>query len=412
MKHYLFALLISLFQFGFSQVVDTAEANSNFYNTTVKFEDKSSFVFKDYGELWFSTLESLIELGEIDGFDEQPLSVPVLIFPDTTIYQGYTAAGTFVPTIHGVADLVNPTTLPTDYTKEWYWAKSVIDSIAFPYAYFRNTEDSIKDTVFVDYLNHISFTTRLGHIPLDGDTIPDLDEFFHQPILHTGETDELDSGMVFKTDTIILSADDETPDFAKLIGVNTNDTVNPGERYGVYLRFKPGYEWNRGDDTLYKYNQFGVFMREQDEGERPRLLWDPLAGFASYINSINTRYNLGKGSGQLLVGFVGNGSYPYEHAYIRYKVATNVLSIPDEMGLNNLKLFPNPFYSGLLNIDFDAKKLQEIDFKIYDLTGKIVFIESRTSAAGPNNFSFSIPDLERGIYQFVVGDFAQKLVVK
>lgn len=412
MKIFTTIILSFLVQISFGQLLETHEIKSAFQGRTIELDHKTEFSFRDYGDLWFSTLEELIKLGEIPGFDEQPISTPVLIFPDSTIYAGYGPAGRYVANIHGIADVVNPSTLPSDFTKEWYWAKSVVDSVGLPYAYFRNTDEEIVDTVFVDYLNHISYTVRLGHIPLDGDVIPEADEFIHQPILHTGTTDELDDEMVFRTDTIILSSENETTDYARLISINTNDTVEPGFRYGVYVRFKPGYEWNKGNDTITNYNQFGLFMREQDEGLRPRVLWDSLAGFASYLNTINTRYNLGSSSGQLLVGYVGDGSFQYEHAYVKYKITTNELSVPENIGLDNLTLYPNPNLTQTATVSFESIKDQELLFRLFDINGKLISNETRFVKFGENNLVFDISKLSPGVYQFLVEDFAQKLVVK
>lgn len=412
MKCYFTLLLFFLSQISFSQLLDAPTLKNGLEDRNIKLNNQTAFSFRDYGDLWFSTLEDLIELGEIPDFDEQPVSTPVLIFPDSTIYAGYSVDGPYTAQIHGIADVVNPSTLPSDYNQDWYWAKVVIDSVSIPYAYFRNTDDSIIDTVFIDYINHISFEVRVGHIPLNGDEIIDPNEFIHQPLLHTGNTDELDSGMVFRTDTVVLTADSETDEFARLINVNTNDTVAAGERYGVYLRFRPGYEWNPGNDTLTNYNMFGIFMREQNIGERPNVYWDPLAGFGSYLNTIISRYNMGPSSGNLLIGFVGDESFEYEHAYIRYKMATNELSTPEVLGLNDLKLFPNPVSSGIVNLTFNSIKQQNLTFRILDMYGRLLYSNGKTISAGTNNLLFDLPNLSTGTYQFVVGDFAQKLVVK
>lgn len=413
MRNYLAFSFILLYQIGFTQLLDSPEIKSGFEGKTIELDHQTSFSFRNYGDLWFSTLEELMEIGEIPGFDEEPLSAPVLIFPDSTIFGGYDITGRYLAQIHGIADIVNPTTLPTDYGQNWFWTKIVVDSVSIPYGYYRNTHDSIHDTVFIDYLNHVPFSIRVGSIPLNDNDSIDWNEFIHQPILHTGDTDELDDGMVFKTDTVVLSADDETVDFAKLINLNSNDTVLAGDRYGVYVRFRPGYDWNEGNDTITKYNMFGIFMREQVKGERPNVYWDPFSGFGSYLNTITSRHNIGSNSGQLLIGFVGDGSFEYEHAYIRYKIYTNELSLPEKIGLRELRLYPNPIReNSIVNLSLNAMDNQELNVQLFDVSGKLVFQEFKNVFSGENNLTFNLPNLSPGTYHFTIGDFAQKLVVK
>ena len=406
-----------------SCVLDAQKGLSVYYDTSdfsfhreIYFPN-SQTQFKDYGEMWFSTTTDLVNIGEIPPLSIDPWGQKALlvnVFPDSTIVLGIDPStnSSYRPFVHGMADIINPSKTPSQWVNEW--ADVIIDSIAIPFVYTRSSNDLIVDTMFVDYIKSIP-DKFLVYYDLNQNNTPDFGEFLHQPLFHTNTgSNKLDEVQIFRTDTILLTpADSSSADAyrVKVKGIDVNDNVLESERYGVYIRFIPGYEWSL-NDTIKEFNEFFLLAREQKEQELPRQIWSFSAGFCSYTMTSDVRYNIGLASNYLKPGIYPVADWRLEHLMVNYKLTSNELSTVEFENDFRLKLFPNPV-DKILNISFSMKNSENSKIFIFDITGKLVFrdvIDFNTSQL--QFYSYNTELLNPGIYSIKIGEISKKFIVK
>jgi len=415
--------LILFFSFSFFvSAQESIKVNydiKNFNSKRYVYLPNKEIQFKDYGETWFSTVIDLVNLNEIPPLSNDPWGQKALlvsIFPDSTIIMGVdpiTKKG-YRPIFHGLADIINPSRTPSQWASQW--ADVIVDSISIPFVYTRSTKDSILDTLFVDY---IESNPNLVYYDLNDNEVADFGEFLHQPLHHSDiSTNELDDGQVFRTDTILLSPTDSSFSediVVKFKEIDVNDSVFRKERYGVYLRFKPGYEWSL-NDTIKNFNEFFLLTREQKENELPRQIWSLESGFCSYSMSKDIRYNKYSSSSSfsyyLTPGIIPLAEWQLEHLMISYKLTSNALSTNDLNSSLNLKLFPNPV-NDILNITFFTNYNENVELYIFDFMGKVVFRNSlKVNNHEFNLYRLNTESLNPGIYSIKIGDLTSKFLVK
>ncbi len=363
------------------------------------------FNFKVYGETWFSTVGDLVEIGEILATDEDNIFYLVPIFPDSTIITEYDTLTNMVyhAWIHGMAEIINPSMTPSQWIDES--ADIVIDSVMIPSLYSRKTNDSIVDTLFVDYIKHQSTLYILGDLNNSGEV--DFGNFPHQRLYKSDpSTNRLDSGQIYRTDTILLTNEDTS-------GwpiIDVNDSIISTQRYGVYVRFQPGYEWGL-DDTLENFNQFYLLVREQSIGESPRQIWPLYSGFCSYILPKVVRYNTDDWD-FLFPGNIQLDEWPFEHLLILYKLTSNSLGENSASGNIQFKLFPNPA-EGFLTINFTTNNTQSLEIILSDISGREVFRDEVYSVAKVQDFyTLNTSGFKPGFYSISFGGLSRKFVIK
>ncbi|MDG1518762.1 MAG: T9SS type A sorting domain-containing protein [Flavobacteriales bacterium] len=362
---------------------------------------------RSYGDMWFNLSSNLVEIGEIPN----GILFPVSIFPDSTIIWDFDQLSDqpIFASIHGLADVINPSRTPSGWLDEW--GNTVVDSILIPYLYVRNSNTSVVDTVLIDFLKSEPLTS---YFDINGNSEYDDGEFKHMSIKHTGTTDAIVSDQVFRTDTILLTVNDSTYDVKiKELIIDVNDSVAAGNRYGVYIRFNPGYEWKANDDTLSNYNEFMMLAREQVKGETPKMIWSEDAGFCSYINDVSTRYNFGLFASSLIPGVIQNPGFPIEHIQVVYKLTTTALSVNEIDGfIEGVAIFPNPVRKST-QLNFKLMKTNQVDLKIYNSLGTLVLQKDLGLLnTGHHIHKLNVSQLPAGFYILRVNNISQKLVVK
>lgn len=418
MKRFVFAyfLFCSSFIIGQKSLEIPYDLGRSIEKNYVTYPSQDVFL-RSYGETWFTTVLDLVNIGEIEPLSNEQSGQQALlvsIFPDSTIIAGVDAVSgkPYYTFLHGMAEIINPSKTPSQWANEW--TEIVIDSVEIPFAYVRNTPDSIIDTLFVDYIKSVP-DSFLNYYDLNQNGGGDFGEFPHQPIFHTDDkTNRLDPVQIFRTDTVLLTLDDSSSIenlTVKYKGIDVNDTVPGKTRYGVYIRFQPGYEWTL-QDSLKDFNEFLLLTREQEVGESPRQIWPFTSGFCSYAMNRSIRYNQSEYDYLLLPGVVPIADWQLEHLIISYKFTTNALTVNNPEYNVGVQVFPNPMNS-VLNLGLSLNENQEINVEIYDLTGKLVLNEDLGLVpAGTFNHSVNIQVLSAGIYSLKVAGVTRKLVVK
>ena len=78
----------------------------------------------------------------------------------------------------------------------------------------------------------------------------------------------------------------------------------------------------------------------------------------------------------------------------------NVLDIEKVNGIQMGHAYPNPF-SEITNFTFNLDKSAEIGVQLFDITGKLVYIENMgKKSAGKNNVSINAGNLPAGMYMY------------
>ena len=200
----------------------------------------------------------------------------------------------------------------------------------------------------------------------------DPGEFLNQSIKYDQASNSLFDDEVFRTDTILLTENDSST-FVTSTELNVNDTVKGGQRYGVYVTFKPGYTWIENNDTLTRYNTFYMLSREQETGKYPVQYWADDAGFSSYVLPQSVRYNqAGNSNGILIPTAAYIDIWQYEHHYIWYKLTSNELGIKNiNLNVSDVGTYPNPI-ARKSKVSFTLGQPENVTIKISDLYGKLI----------------------------------------
>ena len=367
MKSFLITLIVF---FSLSLVGQKFEKNSNFkppvLKPNFKLKPSNSIYYKTYGAKWFNLQNDLFNLSVLD--PNSSSLIPFPIFPDSTIYLGVTNTGEAVSAwIHGAADIINPSMTPGNWIDAW--GEVVIDSIDILKGYQRTTPSNIVDTLFVDF---IKSKTASSYFDISQNNSYDPGEFLNQSIKYDQASNSLFDDEVFRTDTILLTENDSST-FVTSTELNVNDTVKGGQRYGVYVTFKPGYTWLENNDTLTRYNTFYMLSREQETGKYPVQYWADDAGFSSYVLPQSVRYNqAGNTNGFLIPTAAYIDIWQYEHHYIWYKLTSNELGIKNiNLNVSGVGTYPNPI-ARKSKVSFTLGQPENVTIKITDLYGKLI----------------------------------------
>ena len=417
-------ILITLFFVLFSslligqEIIDSTISINILNNTTHPDEfNTSKLRFKEYGENWFSLTEDLSDIGEIEPISdevggEKVLSIP--LFPDSTIIGGFdvlTGKPKKIST-HGMGDIICPSLIPSGWSDKY--ADIVIDSIKIPFLYTRVTPDSIVDTLFVDFLKHTN--TYFSYIDLNGNKEYESGEFLNQLVFRSPSiSNKVHPNIIFRTDTILLTRNDGDHPDSTLIRykeLDVNDFIPSRVRYGVYLRFQPGYKWTPLIDTIDNYNKFSLLAREQKKGDMPKQLWADEAGFCSYILNTSIMYSEISDLIPLFTGVYNLAAWQYEHLLISYKLTTSALTINDFVNSPfEISLFPNPV-NDVLNLKINLKNSLDVHISIIDGLGNIAFSKNLGILnKGVHVDLVSVNKLKPGVYFLKVNELSQSFVV-
>lgn len=324
---------------------------------------------RTYGDKWFNLHSDLVDLFFIDGSTTSSPVYALPIFPDSTIYWAIseTSSEPISAWIHGAGDIINPALTPGNWIDKW--GEVVIDSIDIWNSYIRNTDDSVVDTLFIDFIKSVSAS---AYFDFNSNNTADVGEFSHQPILYNQPKNEVTSTQVFRRDTIYLTKDDTSSNISSLY-LDVNDTVQGTDRYGIYVSYQPGFTWVANNDTLEKYNTFNLITREQSSEAYPTQFWSVESGFSSYVLPVDVRYNTSTTFNGFIVPTIAYGdSWAFEHHYFWYKLTSNELGVKNvNPNIGNVGTFPNPA-SNETNVSFDLVKSADVVLRITDISGKLI----------------------------------------
>ena len=84
----------------------------------------------------------------------------------------------------------------------------------------------------------------------------------------------------------------------------------------------------------------------------------------------------------------------------------------DGASVTEVKAYPNPV-KDLLNVDFISSVQQSYTVKLMDMTGRVVYNESRSASEGENHMEMNVSGFSSGIYMinFEMGDLREQIRV-
>jgi hypothetical protein len=92
-----------------------------------------------------------------------------------------------------------------------------------------------------------------------------------------------------------------------------------------------------------------------------------------------------------------------------------ILGIDNQSGISDITLYPNPS-SNNIYIDLTSEEAGDIQFRIFDMTGKLIQQETVSHNGGSLHYQTSVNDLAKGIYimriQTNKGESIRKFIVE
>ena len=317
------------------------------------------------------------------------------VFPDSTVFVEY-SSGLGTVWMHGLGQVFDPTSLYYDieYTQSLEEGDAfMVDSIGFPYRYFRSQNDA-PDTLVIQFF-----------------TQADFDSLYSQPWpTSPGYEDRSYARLAY--DTLVRRHSDPTLEIVELLDNDDIATtveyksfaighaIPPGQICAATVTYLPGNPYNAGDTLDAEYfpvptNQINDFIMNYYLDND--LVYDQDLYNHGIIATASGRYNDNSNGwgGQYWPGMAsGGGIY---HAAIDFLISSHV-GVEDESPLTELVLVPNPT-NGLSDLRLTAQVAGEFTLSITDITGKETVESTKVNLkAGPNQVTVDVEELPAGIY--------------
>lgn len=115
---------------------------------------------------------------------------------------------------------------------------------------------------------------------------------------------------------------------------------------------------------------------------------------------------------KVMIRFVSDNFEENNGFTLTYETVTNV---PENNGLNNISVYPNPA-SSTMNVDLSSDFEGQINFRITDLTGRTISVESINADGGELHHTINVSNMAKGIYllniEGVNGKSVRKFIVE
>jgi hypothetical protein len=321
-----------------------------------------------------------------------------LVFPDTTIIAGLYSDGTVAyPEYNKYATMLDPKNMPT----QGILANSsyMMDSIAIGYAYLRNLDSTVVDTLIVTIIKQdLTLNTYLD---------PGYENY--QDIAYDSTTNTVEQSIILGTYKYYLTQNDSTSSANELYIATTGIPIQTnGAHIGAVVSFKPGYSYTI-NDSINSKNAFYQYSYEQNgENTDPTYYGGVADDFAgdmncSYVLGKNVRYNIDENgwNGYFFPTWTWETSFGYENHIIEFKL-NEILSV-NEISENGIKIkqnIPNPFTNNS-TINYELDHNSPILLTVYDITGKKIMVQNEGfQSAGQHAISVKADALSAGVYYY------------
>lgn len=335
------------------------------------------------------------------------------LFPDTNII-AVDQSQIYRPWMHKalvVIDVESPWFNPNK--PDDFKSSRVLDSVEIFGKYRRNFQDTnIVDTLLIRVMeiekNYAVFDTftvnpsyfgvnEISYIDLPLNLNINLNYYIKQtmkiPLTSAIANDTLGSGINhirLKLDTFIFEP--------------THNNL-----YILNYEFLPGYSYS-SSDTLNNMNYFQMYSIEE-QGTNTFPGFDPNTYSASYVD-YHDSYNINSDwYNKFIPSWAFNQAYSFENhiAGVSFSIYGG---INETNGVFIYQNYPNPV-EDKTSIEFNLKSNSELSIKIYNITGKLIFVENLgLYQSGKNKINLSLGHLSPGLYYYNLSTKQNKSNVK
>jgi len=351
------------------------------------------------GPVWFNYGR---DMDSPDGFTPGMASVNFIpLFPDSTISLGTDAGGQlFSAWVHKAAVYCDPRFMPVNnfgMTDNY-----MMDSIGVEFAYLRNTDPSVIDTVRIQILaENAALNYALTGPPA----------VFYQDIEYVQATNEIKSTVQVLAEYKIPLTDLDTSSFNTVMMMATPGipVQMGGKKIGACVSFIPGYTWTQTDIIDVDKNAFFLVSLEQNGDATAQSYYGNGTNAngdmnMSMILDQTVRYNTNANgwNGFFLPALAYTDPFAFEEHSVFFHL-DNTTSVGVEEFTNGVKVgqnMPNPS-NGVSTIAYELETANTVALSVYDVTGKLIASQSEGSqSAGTHTISFNGSDLAAGVYYY------------
>ena len=410
MKKFLLLGTVALFSLSaMAQTRSTAPLPAHRNIKSLKAEKLSGMDTRVTESRWLNyALDLEANLGMTMEFNFMPL------FPDSTIILGFDDTGApFSAWTHMAATLIEPYDMPSGWLVPGN--NYQLDSTAIWYAYTRNTDASVVDTLVLTFIK----TEDLVLYPFE---LTSGETFNYYDILYDYANNRVQPSLVQSTITYALTEADSSSSTNELF-FSTPQANLEGKPIAVVVSFKPGYTWvpfvggNPSADSLFGKNAFFLGTFEESLGGTPTD-YNAWEANMSYVITSQARYGMFTATqgwnGYFLPSPMFVGGYAFEHHAIFFKVTSDEVSVNEvENNFARIAAFPNPAADGF-TLAADLKQASSnVSVVITDVLGREVsVIEGGARAAGIFNVAVNTSFLANGVYNCSVKSGNQSVTTK
>lgn len=356
------------------------------------------------GPVWFNYGR---DMDSPDGFTPGAASVNFMpLFPDSTITLGMDANNNPVAAwINKAGIYLDPRNMPVNSfgATDNY----LMDSIGVEFAYVRNTDPTIVDTLRIQIIAQNSN----NNYQLTSGTVP----VYYQDITYDQPVNDLQMGgtygMTVLKELKIPLTDVDTSSFNAVMMFETPGipVQTGGKIIGAVVSFIPGYTWVQTDVLSTDKNAFYLVTLEQNGDNTDQDYYGNGTNASgdmnmSYILDQEIRYDINAQgwNGYFLPSQAYNTGYSYENHSVFFHL-DNTTGVGINEFVNGVKVaqnMPNPF-STVSTINYELEKAAAVSLSVYDVAGKKIAEQSEgTQVAGSHTLSFNGANLAAGVYYY------------
>lgn len=353
------------------------------------------------------------------------------LFPDSNVFvnfddgTGGTVEGT--PYIHELGDVMDPISFVFQYIDGVPYTTSdpyYVDSAGVVLAYYRNTDESVVDTMMVYmYCGPVSNT---GNLPTyyyadNSSSTYWYDNYGYDTIrlsfMKYAYATNKPTASGTKTIKVPLYESDSSSFFYFKFFSTNNFYVPAGQKTAMAVTFKPGYSYEPFDNIT-DVGNYMIFSSYQENGDGTFQTYIPQERNVSTTIPTQIRYNQDPNgyNGLFIPSYAYIDPYPWQRHLFLYHLSDEAVGIDEaSQSFSNVMIAPNPSKS-VAKIYFDLQENADVTIKVTDVAGKIMTVlPEGYLVKGDHNATLDLSSLSSGIYFVTIQSgnetATQKLVV-
>lgn len=282
-----------------------------------------------------------------------------------------------------------------------------LDSMAVYYAYTRNTDASIVDTMMVSVFQAPDSSANLPEYFYSDDAASNNywlntygDDTVSIPFIKYDKTNNRPSATGLQTFKIPLYEEDSTEFYIPKIFSTNNLAVAAGNVVACGISFKPGYTYEPFD-TVDEDANIMFFASYEENGASTFPFYTPDDNNISSIIPTSVRYNINTSgyNGLYIPSYAYDAPYSFENHWLAYHITTELVGVGEiDDNKLNISLFPNPAANSII-LNYSLNQSSDFQVKLMDLAGHVIqSITNQSEAQGKHQLVLSLQNLTAGTY--------------